>query len=467
MADFSQPNGTTTTNGGGRWYSEMNRYHWWVLIVAVLGWLFDTMDQTLFRLSRSFAIKDLLGAGASNADVINVGGIATAIFLVGWATGGLIFGVLGDRLGRVRTMSITIALYSAFTGLSALSTNWVDYSFYRFLTGVGVGGEFAAGVALVSEALPHRARPIALGILQALSAVGNLMGAGVSYLLLPRHAALAMPAWFSLSGQPWTWELSGWRLVMLAGILPALMVFVVLRRLEEPESWKLAKARALAGGDLAEELGSLRELFGDPRWRKNVLIGVTLAMSGVVAVWGVSFWTTELLKQEVIPHMSENDKSRYVSIQDFLQQTGSFFGILAYTWMATTFGRKPAFLISFVVAWGWASYVFYSFTTLSQMYWMIPLLGFFQMTVFGGFAIYFPELFPTRLRSTGTGFCYNVGRYIAALGPFTLGQLTVLYKGMEFAAPLRYAALTVLTVNIFGLVAAYFAPETKGKELPT
>ncbi|MEO1992977.1 MAG: MFS transporter [Pirellulales bacterium] len=138
------------------WYSLMNRYHWFVLTVAALGWLFDCLDQQLFLLARAPAMADLLKPGQ---DPNEFGGYATAIFVLGWATGGLIFGSLGDRFGRARTMVITILIYSACTGLSALSQGFADFAFYRFLTGLGVGGEFAVGVALVAEVMPDRVRP--------------------------------------------------------------------------------------------------------------------------------------------------------------------------------------------------------------------------------------------------------------------------------------------------------------------
>ena len=156
-----------------RWYRELNGYHWFVLSVAALGWLFDCLDQHLFNLSRPYAMKSLLAAGSSPDQLKAYAGYATSIFLIGWATGGLLFGVLGDRIGRAKTMLWTILLYSAFTGLSALSVGFWDFAFYRFLTGLGVGGEFAVGVALVAEVMPDRARPFALGLLQALLAVGN------------------------------------------------------------------------------------------------------------------------------------------------------------------------------------------------------------------------------------------------------------------------------------------------------
>jgi MFS family permease len=478
MADLSHLGRESISRDGRPWYAEMTRFHWWIFIVAALGWLFDTMDQTLFRLSRQPAMTELLALSAPKVDdsmteeqkteaknrhksvIKYYSGIATAIFLAGWATGGLIFGILGDRWGRAKTMLITIILYSIFTGLSALSTNIWDYSIYRFLTGLGVGGEFAAGVALVSETLPNRARPVALGLLQALSGVGNIMGAVIFYLL-PAKINIGTSTFFSPTG-----DLANWRLSMVAGMLPALLVIAVRRRLEEPESWKQAKARAAADGPGGEEMGSIAELFGDPRWRKNVFLGIMLAMSGVIAVWGVGFWTPELLR-DILKELPPAEQDRYVAIQDVLQQVGAIFGMLGYTWMATTFGRKPAFILSYIMSWGMATSVFLFMDSLSDMYWMIPMLGFCMMTIFGGYAIYFPELFPTRLRSTGTGFCYNVARYLAAVGPFVLGGLTVVFQDAGYAQPFRYAAVSVLCVNILGLIAINFCPETKDKSLPT
>src|ERR1051325_3374425 len=169
-----------STVGAVPWYRELNRYHWFVLVVAALGWLFDTMDQQLFNLARVPAMKSLLKPGD---DVALYGGYSTAVFLIGWATGGLTFGVLGDRIGRAKTMMWTILIYSVCTGLSALSVGFWDFAFYRFITGLGVGGEFAVGVSLVAEVMPHRARPHALGLLQALSAVGNVTAALISMAL--------------------------------------------------------------------------------------------------------------------------------------------------------------------------------------------------------------------------------------------------------------------------------------------
>src|ERR1051326_1361546 len=165
---------TSPSPATGPWWRELNKYHWFVLIVAALGWMFDCLDQQIFNIARGPAMKDLVG---DPTKVGQYGGYATSIFLIGWATGGLIFGILGDRIGRARTMMWTILLYSAFTGLSALSVGFWDFALYRFLTGLGVGGEFAVGVSLVAEVMPARARPYTLGLLQALSAIGNISAA--------------------------------------------------------------------------------------------------------------------------------------------------------------------------------------------------------------------------------------------------------------------------------------------------
>src|SRR5215831_18677333 len=204
-----------------KWYRELTGYHWFVLAVASMGWMFDTMAQQLFNLARKPAIRELLGPGASNALVDKQAAWATAIFMVGWAIGGVLFGSLGDRIGRAKTMMITILSYTIFTGLSVLSTGVWDFNVFRFLCGLGVGGQFGIGVALVAEVVPAKARPYALGLVQAASAVGNMMAAGVGILL----GQMEMTG--SITGA-WRWE-------FLAGAIPAPLALVVFKKLKEPE----------------------------------------------------------------------------------------------------------------------------------------------------------------------------------------------------------------------------------------
>jgi MFS family permease len=444
--NFEDPSRTTAVNGTvGPWYGELTRYHWFVLIVASLGWLFDTMDQQLFNLARRPAISELLGGHASAGAIADYAGYATMIFMIGWASGGVLFGVLGDRIGRAKTMMLTILFYSLFTGLSVLSTNVWDFSVYRFLTGLGVGGQFAVGVALVAETMPDRARPFALGWLQALSALGNMTAALIAMGLGSLEQAGAIG--------------SAWRYMFVAGTLPALLCLLIFRRLKEPEQWTRARARG-------ERVGSMAELFTTPRWRRNAVVGMLLAFSGVVGLWGIGFFSFDLLRTVLDKtNLSAGEKTYWTGVTSLVQNLGGFFGIYAFTHLTAHTGRRKAFAVSFVLAMFATAFTFWNLRSFTDIFWMIPLMGFSQLTLFGGYAIYLPELFPTRLRSTGTSFCYNVGRFVAALGPLLLGKLTsVVYAG--YPEPMRYAGVTMCLVFLIGLATLPFAPETKGKPLP-
>src|SRR5438876_4467295 len=213
---------------GTPWYKTLTRYHWFVLGVAALGWLFDCLDQQLFVLARPAAMKELIRE-QETPELTGLarrqgGDIATSIFIAGWACGGLFFGMLGDRIGRAKTMLITILVYSICTGLSALSIGVVDFAIYRFLTGLGVGGEFAVGVALVAEVMPASARTGALGLLQALSALGNISAAFI-------NLGLGIAEEEGLVTSPW-------RIMFLIGALPALLALVIRAKLKEPEAWQ-------------------------------------------------------------------------------------------------------------------------------------------------------------------------------------------------------------------------------------
>jgi MFS family permease len=435
------------------WYKELSRYHWFVLSVATMGWMFDTMAQQLFNLARKPAIRELLGGGATPAIVDQQAAWATSVFLVGWALGGILFGILGDRLGRAKTMMLTILCYTLFTGLSVFSKSVLDFSIYRFLCGFGVGGQFAVGVALVAETVPDRARPYALGMVQAFSAVGNMLAAIVGIVLgqMVLNGAIA----------------SSWRYMFLAGALPAPLALVVFKKLKEPDSWLKSRAEK-------KRMGSFADLLGDPRWRRNSIVGLLLAFSGVVGLWGIGFFSYDLFRpvlektfraQGLAGSALAGKTDIWIGVTSLLQNAGSFFGVYAYTYLAQIFNRRKAFAVSFIAAMFMTAYTFWNLKSISDMLWMVPMMGFCQLALFGGYAIYLPELFPTRLRSTGTSFCYNVGRMVAAAGPFTLGLLTRnVFKSYD--EPLRYAGVTMCLVFLVGLAALPFAPETKGKPLP-
>ena len=439
------------------WYAYMNRYHWFVLMVAALGWLFDCLDQQLFLLARGPAMADLL---QPDQDPNEFGGYATAIFVLGWATGGLIFGSLGDRFGRARTMVITIFIYSACTGLSALSQGFVDFAFYRFLTGLGVGGEFAVGVALVAEVMPDRVRPYALGLLQALSAVGNVAAA------LIEMGLSTMERTGGLVG-----SLEKWRLMFLVGALPAFLALIVRWKLKEPKRWQDMKSQAT---NRQTEVGSYAALFRDARWRRHALVGLVMACTGVIALWGIVFFVFDLVGSVMTKQLAAQGLSgadlrgavgQWKGTTSLMLNIGAFSGMLAFTSFTQWTNRRSAFAVAFAGAMITTALTFWLLRDPWHVFVLGPLMGFFMLGIFGGYAIYFPELFPTALRSTGTSFCYNVGRFLAASGPWTIGLLSSQVFGST-EEPLRYAGLAMCSVFLIGLVILPFAPETKGQPLP-
>jgi MFS family permease len=494
---------------------DLTGYQWFVFIVCCLAWDMDCMDQQLFALARRPAMESLVPkvtaedprfaqqqaemsekagkpvpnekvvASLRNADINSAAGLATSFFLAGWATGGIFFGILGDRWGRVKTLMLTIGMYAAFTGLSALSSSTADFHAYRFLTGLGVGGVFAAAVTLLAETVPPNARPFALGLFQASSVLGNCTAALIRMYLGSLEEAGKF-ADQTIFGFP----MESWRLMFVVGILPGLLVVFIQFGLKEPEKWRLAMA---AGG--AKRAGSYGDLLGDSAWRNRAIFGLLLALSGVIGLWGIGFFsydlqsyvakpvyqqeavekglmTEEQLKSGNIPDAANkyvNGQTAYwSSITSLMQNGGAFFGIFAFSWVTFAIGRKPAFALFFLLAGCATAAVFMFLNTRSDIFWMIPMMGFFQLALFGGYAIYFPELFPTRLRSTGTSFCYNVGRLISAGTPVLLGWLSGPMVFGTYAAPLpfRYAGAAMCAFFGLGLFALLFLPETKDKPLP-
>lgn len=542
--DPALPSNPTPSGGSGPWYRELTGYHWFVLLVAALGWMFDCLDQNLFTLARPAAMKELLksqyGDTAIQAEkerLLKEGtaadsqtaedqarqnvrkqydlaqkhwaGVVTSIFMIGWASGGLFFGVLGDRIGRSKTMLLTILLYSGCTGLSAISTGVWDFALYRFLTGLGVGGEFAVGVALVAEVMPNRARPYALTLLQALSAFGNISAAliNLGFGIAVEHGHFEQTDDPQLLNSPW-------RLMFIVGALPALLAVVIRLWLKEPEKWQQVSHE----GAVAKQLGSYRELFRHPTWRKHALIGLALACSGVIGLWAVGFFTPDLTKlvlrkeftsqaynEQIAAAQQQGKSSRaqqleqlrelltadqqvpteLAPLRDEIAQTiegrltqwqsytflminvGAFFGMFSFGAVAQRIGRRPTFAIGFVAAFLSTAVVFAFLDDVSDIFWMVPIMGFCQLSLFAGYAMYFPELFPTHLRSTGTSFCYNVGRFVAATGPLLLGNLNALAaKWFPEVESMRPAGLAMCAVFLIGLLVLPFAPETKDKPLP-
>jgi MFS family permease len=418
----------------------------------------------VFVIARNPALSSLMPAGTAPDRIKEWGGYMTSIFVVGWATGGLIFGAVGDRIGRARALAITILLYGLCTGLSGLATGMTDFAVYRFVAGLGVGGVFGLAVALCADSLPDLARPSALGLLQALSAVGNMI-AGITAVLLGYRQALDPQ-----SGQ-------AWKFLFFLGAIPPLICVAFQFKLKEPEKWIKARAEGKITG---ARFGSYASLLGEARWRKPALFGMLLCVAGVVGLWGIGFFSPELVNdiigralaaQHVPAGQIPGRRLMWVGLTMIVQNFGSFLGMLAFTRLAHEFGRKKIFALSAVCAFASTVVVFKFLTQPWQIFVLIPIMGFFQLALFAGFAIYLPELFPLRLRSTGTSFCYNVGRFVAASGPFTLAILQKhLSEGAQTPAAkmeaFRNACCWVSLVYLLALLALPFLPETKGQPLP-
>jgi MFS family permease len=456
-----------------RWYQGIDRYCWVVLVVAALGWMFDTMDQNLFNLVRAQSIKDLLGArSADKALVSGVGQWVTSAFLVGWSVGGFIFGMLGDRIGRTGTMIITILIYAIFTGLSGLVHSWPWYAAARFMTGLGVGGEWAAGAAIVAEVWPARSRPMALGLLQSLSAVGNMLAAIVT---------------LALAGLSWRWAYA-------VGAAPALLVLWIRSVVKEPQKWVDAKAHATVG----REMGKIGALFREPGLRRNTIAALLMAIAGQGIFWGVAVWSVDLLLAVLQPYnVSQKDFDRVKSTMYFMQQVGALFGVWAFTAWCERTSRRAAFFTWFAMGWiavpvffwGVAKSAGVSLGFFGKIIAVITfshrlppgpqsvvvaasllavVMGFATLGPFAGYTVYFPELYPTRLRATGCGICYNGARFLAAIVPPVNGMLAAHFAAQPgaVAGGLPAAATAVSCVYILGFIGTLLGPETRGKPLP-
>lgn len=451
-----------TTADNRPWFRQLTAYHWFVFVVASLAWFFDCLDQRLFSLARVAALTDLTPDAVDPGKVQDLGKIVTAVFLVGWGIGGLIFGAMGDRFGRARMLTVTVLIYSICTGANFFSQNVWEFAVFRFLTGLGVGGVFGLAVALIAETVPSGARAGALGMLQILSTIGN-----VTSVFVKQQIDALETAGTITPGQ-------GWRYMFLVGAVPAILVVFIQMFLKEPESWLRAKeAGKLPKGAI---LAPYRDLLAESQWRRNLVIGAMIASAGVIGLWAIGEYATDLQKVafdgyyaaqglEGIELAAKVKSARNLAF--LLQMLGAATGMWVFTQMCTRLGRRPAFAIGFIAALLVTAYSYLYMESPSDAYWMMPLMGATQLGLFAGYAIYLPELFPSRLRSTGTSFCYNLGRFAAAGGSFVSAWIAAQMFG-QFESPLRerYAAVAMCAIFLVGLAALPFAPETKDQPLP-
>lgn len=407
--------------------------------MAWLGWVFDAMDATIYAIVLHPALHDLLAANGghtSSQDIGWYGGIIFSIFLIGWAIGGVGFGLIADYFGRTKTLIATILIYAVFTGFAALAQDWWHLAVYRFLTALGIGGEWAAGAAIVAETWPDDKRAKAAGILQSAWAFGFFLAAAFNLLL---------------SGY-------SWRVLFLIGVLPALVAFLVRLWVREPERWVRAHDRD--AGAVRVSLLHLSEIFrGD--LRRSTVVGSTLAFVAVFGLWGATNWAPTLVR--TLPDLDGGDSAtlgRAVSYAIMALNGGALLGYLSFGPLADHFGRRAVFAVMCLGSLVMLPTTYLAPESYGGVLMLLPILGFFNNGMFSGFPIYLPELYPTRLRATGAGFCFNAGRVLASASPFLTGWL------VTALGTFGRAASTVALIYLLGLAVLLFAPETKGRPLP-
>lgn len=416
-------------SGATHWYAEVTRYQWLVLAIACAGWIFDVFEGQLFAVYKTPAMRELLGEQATAAVIDRASSQALAAFLAGGSIGGLIFGVLADRVGRRATMVYSILFYSVFSGLHYFATDIWHIIALRFLVAVGVGGEWAVAAALVSEEFPRRARAAAGGIFHASSVLGGALASLCGILLDP----------------------GDWRTAFLIGLTPALLILWVRSSLKESERWQESRK------DQSRATG-LIELFRDRQARVRALLGLALAMVGLGTYWATFVWGPELVHEVLGPSVPAEVRSQKANFAYLLMNfCGALLGLLSFAPLASWLDRRRAFAIyhigaallvpaAFLGAHSWISAVV-----------LLVGMSFFVVGMHAGYAIYFPELFPTHLRATGASFCFNGGRIGSALILLVRGQ-------MRESLGLRQTVALTAVLFLVGLAVLWFTPETKHED---
>lgn len=453
------------TNRDQPWYHGITRHQWTVLLIASLGWVFDTFEGQVYVSSMNEAMPDLLTGmdrldGAERAGrLAYFNNIAFGAFLLGGAAGGVAFGIVGDRVGRVRALILTIATYSVFTFVSAFSTEWWHLVGFRFLVAMGVGGEWAVAAALVAEAFPKRARAWSLAIFHASSVFGTWLAVAVgAFIVAGREFQIPFGGLGSVAS---------WRVGFAVGAVPALLILVIRWKLRgETEAWSRSRASS------PDRAGRALELFR-PGLRRRTLVGVSLAAIGLSTFWGVHIYGKDLLRAEMESRVAAEDLSGVASDDAFarvkrwemlgmlLASTGGGAGLLAFGAFAESIGRRRAFVLYHLVGLAAALALFQWVSGPVALLIALPVFGFFTLGMHAGYAVYFPELFPTRVRSTGAGLCFNFARIVAAPVLFLSGWLQ-----RDGGMSLRGSASLLSLLFLLGAAVIAAGPETKGTDLP-
>ena len=406
-------------------WAGVTKYHWFVFFGCWLGGIFDGMDSNLFTIMLPNALQELVHTVDKNIISQN-GSLITFLFLIGWTLGGVVFGVIGDKLGRVKSMVFSILLYAIFTGACGFAHSVWELGIYRFFTGLGIGGELVSIATLLSETWPERSRALAVGALITSYQFGVMLSAVVT-LFIP-----------------------SWRPVFWVGALPAIMTIFVQTRLHEPQKWE----KNASEGNKTHS--PLKEVF-QPQNYRALLVGGVMFGALLIGYWASMAWIPSWIHDLLGPQHQGNEKS----IAVFYHAVAAIVGCLLSGVLANTIGRRSTIALTFLGCFVSSAILFLTNKRFSELiYWQDASLGFFLGLAQGIMYIYLPELFQTKVRATGVGFCLNVGRISSAIAVLFVGTLVAVFHGYS------QAAFVFSLPYLLGLGVVWFGRETKGQVLP-
>jgi MFS family permease len=410
------------------WWKQITKKQWYAMFAGQAGWALDAFDVLLYVFALTTIMKEW---GLSPA----AAGFLASTTLFASAFGGIAFGVIADRIGRKKALMLTVLIFSLCSGLSGLAQNLTQLAIARTLLGLGMGGEWATGALLVSETWPKEHRGKAIGFMQSGWALGYILAAIVAGFVLPQY---------------------GWRVLFFVGILPALFILWIRSKVDEPEIWIKCQEEQKCKEELkAAQKISLGQIF-KPDLIRFTLLATLVSTFVMFAYWGLFTWMPGFLSSPVEKGGAGLGLVR--SSQWIVpMMIGAFFGYVTFGFFADKFGRRPTFALYLVIS---AALVYvYGNTRDTTMLMIIgPFIGFFGSGYFSAFGAFISELFPTRARGAGVGFCYNVGRMMSAFAPTIVGFFAGIW-GIG-------AALTITAVAfIAGAISIYTLPETKGTAL--
>ncbi len=404
------------------WWTEAGPRPQRVLVAAALGWMLDAFDVMLY----SMVIADLMAAFTMDK---GTAGVLGSLTLVAAAVGGILFGVIADRWGRTKAMMAAIIIYSVFTAACGLSATILQLAVFRFLLGLGMGGEWSSGAALVSESWPAVHRAKAMGLMQSFYAVG--------YALAALAAALILPSW-------------GWRAVFFVGILPAFLTIWIRSRVPESEIWL---ERTRQSKTSAREM--LQVIFGRRLRSLTVLVTLMNAFT-MFAWWGFNLWIPAYLvlsSQKGGMGLSGAGRTWLIVVM----QAGMWLGYITFGFISDRFGRRRVYVV-FLASAALLLFLYSLVRVPLVLLFLGPLVAFFGTGHFSGFGALTAEIYPTQVRATAQGFTYNIGRILSAAAPFAVGTLA---QAHGFGTAFAVAAFAFLLAALMW----HWIPETAGRTL--